>query len=339
MYRSLLPTPPLKDHLIPLRKSTEDTRSIGISPPSTLRSDSSMPQLNTPVKKPIKTIMDYTPRFSKFLADSTTTQTPFVHKHDIVPAEETAMRLRETQRRFSQGVPLGGDENCAGIDRQLVLGIYNEALSILSKLPDKHTQIAAECARKTRVILGIISADPDDTVFTLAGQLLKPLEPQYANPRLDTGMDGFGALAQWRLNAWRKDGWPEQYPAGAVKKETRRGESLVDHEGNQSMKDGKMLEVVYNDEEMWDENGLDSREENVEGDRKSKMTAEGKGRRGEAKTEIKGKRREATSASSSSRRRGRSGHVIMDSEDEDWTKEPGDEVSRTMESVDEDDWS
>jgi hypothetical protein len=298
-----------------------------------------MPQLNTPVKKPIKTIMDNTPRFSKFLAESTTTRTPFVHNHDIVPAEETATRLRETQRRFSQGVPLGGDENCAGIDRQLVLGIYNEALSILSKLPDKHTQIAAECARKTRVILGIISADPDDTVFTLAGQLLKPLEPQYANPRLDTVVDEFGALAQWRLNAWRKDGWPEQYPAGAVKKETQRGQSLVDREGNQSMKDGRMLEAVYNDEEMWNENGLGSREENVEGNRKSKMTAEVKGKRGEAITGIKGKRREATSAYSSSGRRGRSGHVIMDSEDEDWTTEPGDEVNRTMGSADEDDWS
>lgn len=350
MYRSLLPTPPITVDRTSSRNSTEETERIESSPPSALQSDSSMSQLNTSVKKPLKMNMGYTPRFSNFLEDDTTTHTPFVHKHDIAPAEETATRICENRRCFSGGVPLGGDENCAGIDRQLVLGIYTEALSKLSELPEKHIQIAAECARKTRVILGIVPADPDDTVFTRAGQLLTLVEPQYANPRLDSAVDQFGMLAHWRLNAWRDDGWPEQYPAEAVKKETQRGQRLVDHMGNQSMTDGKMLEAVYDNEEMWNENSSRFSKENVERKRKSEMTAETKGKRGEATAESNGKSREATSASSSSGRRGRSSHVILDSEDEEdcgmesddednTAMEPDDEDNRTMESDDDDDWT
>jgi hypothetical protein len=166
------------------------------------------------------------------------------------------MQLRNTQCLFAQGIPPGGDDKCAGLDRQTVLNIYTEALSLLSSSPQKHTQIAAECTRKVRVVLGIVSADPDDTVFTRTGQLLKPLEPQYANPRLEAGEDEYGNLAQWRLNAWRNDGWPEKYPAYAVKKEKKKGERLVDHMGKQSLSDGIMLTRVMQDDEMWDDDGM-----------------------------------------------------------------------------------
>ena len=299
-----------------------------------------MSQLNTPGKKPNKTIMGYSPRFSKFLSDDTATHTPFVHKHEITPSEETATRLRETRRRFSGGVPVGGDENCAGADRRSVLGVYSDALSKLSEHRDMHMQIAVECTRRTRVILGLITADPDDAVFTEIGQILKPLEPQYANPRLESVVDQSGLLAYSRRTAWQKEGWPERYPAGAVKEETQRGHRLVDHSGNQSMTDGKMLKAALEDEDMWNEDGLGSSKEKFDWKQRSELTAEARSKRGEATPESNGKSREATSSSSSSGGRGRSRHVISGSEEEDdWGMEPDDEDDSNMELEDDDDWT
>jgi hypothetical protein len=214
-----------------------------------------MPPLDTTITTPRKTIMDYTPRFSRFLSESSMELEAFLHDHRTTPAEKTTLKLRDTKRRFAKGVPLGGDDKCHGLDRQIVLSIYNEALNTLIELPEKHTQIAAECTRKVRVVLGLIFAEPDDTVFTASGQLLKPLEPSYADPRLKADVDTYGHLAQWRLNSWRKEGWPGKYPTVAVQNEKKGWQRLVDENGRLSMSVEKMFRIVMEDDEMWDDDG------------------------------------------------------------------------------------
>jgi hypothetical protein len=221
MYRSLLPS-----HRDPSRNSTDsiDSRSSKVSPSST-----TMPRRIQPITVPEKSVPGHSPRFSKFLSDGPLPADQFVHDHEIIPAEATANCLRETRQRFAKKLPEDEDERkYAALDRQNVLAVYTQALDKLHSIPDKHIQIAAECTRKVRVILGIISADPADPVFTTNGQLLAPLEPQYANPRLEARDDPECYRAQWRLNRWRKEGWPHRYPTEAIRREEMdKGEKLV----------------------------------------------------------------------------------------------------------------
>jgi hypothetical protein len=189
-----------------------------------------MPHRIQPSTVPEKSgVQGHSPRFSKFLSDAPLPANQFVHSHEVLPAEATANSLRETRHRFAQKVPSGDDEQKhAALDRQNVLAVYTQALAQLHSIPNKHIQIAAECTRKVRVILGIVSADPPDPVFTTNGQLLAPLEPQYANPRLEARDDPECYRAQWRLNRWRKEGWPHRYPTEAVRREEMvKGEKLV----------------------------------------------------------------------------------------------------------------
>jgi hypothetical protein len=249
MYRSLLRTPTQPLLRENSRNSTERTQSA-------LNSDTSacstvMPPLNTPV-----TVLDHSPRFSNYINGDEMPSQNFVHNHQRTPAEATVIKLRDARRRFAKGTPADEDAICAPTDRQLVLNVYNEALCTLSDVPEKHLQIEAECNRKIRVILGIVSADPDDPVFTPNGQLLKPLEPQYANPRLSHSGDPYGRLAHWRLSAWREDGWPARYPAEAVGAEKKRGQQLVNVEGTQKMKDRAMLNKVIEDSDMWKDDSV-----------------------------------------------------------------------------------
>jgi hypothetical protein len=253
MYRSLLRTPTQPLRRQPSRNSTESTENALNS--DTPSFSTVMPPLDTPVSSHRKTALDYTPRFNKFLADKDMSPQKFVHNHSPTSAEATVIILRDTRRRFARGTLTDKDGKRAPTDRQLVLDLYTEALSILSTLPGKHIQVEAELNRKVRVILDIVSADPDDTVFTTNGQLLKPLEPQYANPRLSHSQDPYGRLAQWRLSAWREDGWPAKYPADAVSEEKNRGHQLVNEAGTQKMKDGAMLVKAINNQEMWERGG------------------------------------------------------------------------------------
>jgi hypothetical protein len=103
-----------------------------------------------------------------------------VHDHIVTPAEITANSLRETRQRIHMKVIEEDDEEreCIALERRYVTDVYDQAIAKLGELPDNHIQIAAECTRKVRVILGIITANPSDPVFTTAGQLLKPLEPR-----------------------------------------------------------------------------------------------------------------------------------------------------------------
>ncbi|KAL5116497.1 hypothetical protein ACEQ8H_005618 [Pleosporales sp. CAS-2024a] len=232
--------------------SSNSSGSVGSSmSPNTVSEDRTMFPLGTPIRLPTKPVGDHSPRFSQLLADDDMAARRFVQEHENTSAKQTAIKLRNYQQRFARSVPRGGDDECAALDRQAVLAIYTDALSRLSATPQKHMQILAECKRKVRVVLGILSADPHDTVFMTAGQMLTPLEPQYANPRLAAHVDTRGYLAHARLTAWRKDGWPDKYPAGAVKREEKRGQRLVDDKGTQSIKDSKLLAKMMHGD-WWD---------------------------------------------------------------------------------------
>jgi hypothetical protein len=181
---------------------------------------------------PGTTVQGYSPRFSKFFSEEPLPSNSFVHDHEFTPAVATSTSLRETRHRFSKkpSEPTKDDEERVffALDRRAVLNVYDEAILRLGTQPEKHIQIAAECTRKVRVILGIINADPTDPVFTTTGQLLAPLEPQYANPRIGFADDQEGHRAQWRLERWKKEGWPDEYPAKAVRREEKeKGERLV----------------------------------------------------------------------------------------------------------------
>lgn len=191
------------------------------------------------------------PPFNDFLSPDPIPVTAFVQKHEPTPAEETASNLRETQRLFAKGTPDHGGDHCTALDRLTVLEIYAQALDKLSSAPEEHVQIAVECARKVRIVLSTIDADPDDTVFSTLGQLLSPLEPLYANPRIDRGDDQYGYRAQWRLHAWRKEGWPKTYPLKAVEREARiTGEGLV---GKGKMSDKTIKKRMLSTNEMWED--------------------------------------------------------------------------------------
>jgi hypothetical protein len=191
------------------------------------------------------------PPLHDFLSPIPAPVNAFVHNHEATPSEKTASTIREMQRRFVRGTPDHGGDNCTALDRRTVLDIYAEAIDTLNSAPGKHVLIAAECTRKVRVVLSIIASDPDDTVFLTAGQLLSPLEPQYANPRIDRGDDQYGYRAQWRLHAWRKEGWPQRYPEKAIDREAKtKGEGLV---GKGKMNDLTIMEKVLTTNEMWED--------------------------------------------------------------------------------------
>lgn len=145
------------------------------------------------------------------------------------------------------------------VDRRIAVDIYDQALAALSKAPSKHEQIVAECKRKTRVVLGETAVEPQNEVFHPDGQLLQPLEPQYAEPRIKFTADEYGYRAQWRLDAWRRDGWPRVYPMNAIEKEAEEpDEKLV---GRGAISDDRLM-IKMREDASWEE-----------GDRRTEVTA------------------------------------------------------------------
>lgn len=130
---------------------------------------------------------------------------------------QTARQLREARDRFAKKIPVEGNKLCYSADRSAVLDVYRQALASIDA--QNHTLILSEATLKVKVILGIRKAAPHDVVFTTGGVLLKPLEPQYAEPRIQSRDDTNGYRATWRLIAWRKEGWPTDYPKAAVDRE------------------------------------------------------------------------------------------------------------------------
>jgi hypothetical protein len=246
MYRALLPSqvPPYC------------TPSCGSSEASDLHTDnlshsSRMVPLNSPVSTPKKNNRTSIPGPTlNGLLSTSNLQQKFVHDHITTATEQTAIRLLQKHDHFAKNVPVGGDdEQCNAVNRSAVLGIYNEAMARLVDFPTKHEQIASECSLKVRIVLALLTADPDHPAFSSVGQLLSPLEPQYANPRIEADEDEYGHRAQRRLNKWRGEGWPKKYPEKAIKREMRH-ERLV---GRKAISDKELMEKFCDEEGIWDE--------------------------------------------------------------------------------------
>ncbi|KAL6710096.1 hypothetical protein ACN47E_009887 [Coniothyrium glycines] len=118
------------------------------------------------------------------------------------------------------------DENsiCNVWDRAAVLAVFQQALTRITA--ENHKNIYLEAIRKVEIILNIRGARPTDMVFART-MLLDPLEPQYAKPRIEGEDDDYGYQASCRLQAWRKEGWPNVIPEKAIAEERKKGESLA----------------------------------------------------------------------------------------------------------------
>ncbi|KAH7356121.1 hypothetical protein BKA66DRAFT_403240, partial [Pyrenochaeta sp. MPI-SDFR-AT-0127] len=135
----------------------------------------------------------------------------------VTDSEKTAYMLLEARDRFSKGIPIDGNHLCYSVDRAAVLDVYCEALEKINR--ENHRLVLFETTLKVKTILGLRSAEPHDIAFACGGMLLKPIEPQYAEPRIEFDDDQEGYRMAWRLKAWRKEGWPDKYPIEAVIRE------------------------------------------------------------------------------------------------------------------------
>ncbi|KAH9874789.1 hypothetical protein IAQ61_003979 [Plenodomus lingam] len=150
----------------------------------------------------------------------------------------TAQRLRSERDSFARRFEANNKNRiCCAVDRAAVLTVYNEALEMVAEWEVQQTKTQAafapsssflgrneaeryralihEVKTKSKVILGIVDAGPDHSVFSNS-LLLNPLEPQYATPRIDMHDDSKQYYATRRLNAWRTEGWPHKYPVAAI---------------------------------------------------------------------------------------------------------------------------
>ncbi|KAH8704405.1 hypothetical protein GQ44DRAFT_778094 [Phaeosphaeriaceae sp. PMI808] len=171
------------------------------------------------------------------------------NSHDAT-VNDTERAIRMSRSQFSNNIKIGGNNICCAVDRSAVLDVYDEALRRINTCDRDRDriQIASETNRKVKVILQKLDVEPDDIVFSTVGQILKPLEPQYANPRIEWEKDEYGYRTQWRITAWRKDGWPHEYPRNAIWAELHGNEKLV---GRSRMSDREIRERM-NEEDKWE---------------------------------------------------------------------------------------
>jgi hypothetical protein len=141
------------------------------------------------------------------------------------PWKQSATTIEQCKARFIRAVPLGGNAKCCQIDRSAILDLCNEALQKVHS--PHHAQILSEVVKKALVILGSQKAQPNDRAFSTINSHLKPLDPRFAEPRLDYFADrkkrykgdAFARRAAWRLRKWRAHGWPRVYPGPAIEEE------------------------------------------------------------------------------------------------------------------------
>lgn len=145
--------------------------------------------------------------------------------------QHIAAKIQDLHARFAAHNEPFGNPHCSGPDRRAVLSLYCEALAKLEHTtPVIALRIHVEVMRKAHTILGLRPAEPDDDVFYTKDAVLSPLEPQYAEPRLDfydsfgEGNDRYYWAGYTRLQEWRKGGWPKDVPWGAVQRERRERE-------------------------------------------------------------------------------------------------------------------
>ncbi|KAJ4336839.1 hypothetical protein N0V87_005053 [Didymella glomerata] len=137
--------------------------------------------------------------------------------------------IENLRTRFINSNPKGFDHRCSNLDRSAVIAVYNETLLELEHTSNIDVlKIHLEVKIKVSTILDLRKAAPNDAVFYTKGSFLSPLEPHYAQPRLDyydrgngNGNDSFYWTGINRLKEWRKGGWPKVYPEKAVERETR----------------------------------------------------------------------------------------------------------------------
>lgn len=146
--------------------------------------------------------------------------------------------------RFVQHNPKSGNPRCCSLDRSAVLAVFQEALAKLEHASDIDSRkIHLEVMRKVTTILDLRTAEPNDPVFLTKDAFITPLEPHYAQPRLDyynrgteDADDSFYYTGIRRLIDWRKEGWPNVYPANAVEREKREREERQ-REGRTMLRD------------------------------------------------------------------------------------------------------
>ncbi|KAF3039577.1 hypothetical protein E8E12_008712 [Didymella heteroderae] len=146
--------------------------------------------------------------------------------------QRIADEIENLRARFIKQNPKAFNATCSNIDRSVVIAVYNEALSKLEHAANIDAiKIHLEVKTKVSTILDLRRAAPDDAVFYTQGAFLSPLEPHYAQPRLDyfnrgisDGDDSYYWTGIRRLREWRKGGWPKVYPEKAVRREMRERE-------------------------------------------------------------------------------------------------------------------
>lgn len=152
------------------------------------------------------------------------------HNGTSVPHWKTvANEINDLRTRFAKHNPQGINPRCSNSDRAAVLAVYQEALVKLEHASDIDSiKINVEVKTKVSTILDVRAAKPDDSVFYTKDTFLSPLEPHYAQPRLNyynrdngDGDDSYYWTGLRRLREWRKGGWPKAYPAKAVEQEMR----------------------------------------------------------------------------------------------------------------------
>ncbi|KAG9194798.1 hypothetical protein G6011_04833 [Alternaria panax] len=143
-------------------------------------------------------------------------------------AAPLSTRLCESRLRFTKKIPIDlKSDICCPRDRRAALAVYDEAIDTIKSANgyhfEDHVDVETEAKAKIEIILGIERADPYDHVFQR--NRLLPIDPMYAEPRIEASNDTLSYHASWRLHEWRQDGWPESFPGRAIEKEkTMKGD-------------------------------------------------------------------------------------------------------------------
>ncbi|KAF1839321.1 hypothetical protein BDW02DRAFT_575420 [Decorospora gaudefroyi] len=130
------------------------------------------------------------------------------------PAQKIANRLREERLRFVKKVPNSLNSTlCCPRDRRAVLTVYQDGLDLIDE--ENYETVYFDASLKIKVILGLRDPGMFQVVFNKK-MLLPPLDPEYSEPRIEYSDDPFGRRAYSRLQAWRKEGWPNKWPEKAI---------------------------------------------------------------------------------------------------------------------------
>ncbi|OAL54581.1 hypothetical protein IQ07DRAFT_596080 [Pyrenochaeta sp. DS3sAY3a] len=166
--------------------------------------------------------------FHENLASDNAEVSPVPAEKERQTPQEIRSNLLSARNSFAATIPVEGNEICYGPDRAAVLRVYQQGLEKITAA--NHKQVKAEVSLKVKTILCLREAEPEDVVFASKGMVLEPLEPQYAEPRIDFMYDQSGYTATKRLNRWRREGWPEVFPRQAIAVDRQLSEEQIEEE-------------------------------------------------------------------------------------------------------------